>query len=151
MNKLKKIKKNKSKEKELSKHSKNDVADNFENTAIGENEDDLSQDDIYDNSKDKHDILIEKLSESVDDPLVSKEQCMVIIKESIEKYLNYTEVIDIETKDYHYKCWLEEFSVEDFKNEFKNSLSGNYYNNLYHNLWDNYFNTDGFIIVNNIN
>lgn len=157
MNKLKKIKKSKSKEKELSNHSKNNIIDKKDDILSKELHDEMINNDIN-----KNDILIkssselsnessnEILSESYDNNN-SKEQCIKIIKDSIQEYLNCKEEIDIDTKDNHYKCWLEAFSIEDFNNEFKNSLSGNYYNNLYHNLWDDYFDTHGFIILNNIN
>ena len=79
----------------------------------------------------------------------SKEDCLNIINKSIEKYIDSVQEIYIDNKDEHYKTWLFDFSVDDFKNEFNNK-SGNFYNNIYHNIWDDYFDTNGFIIINMI-
>ena len=166
MNKLKKLKKLRSKEEndlnrfDIDTPNERKSLKNLSNYNIQDNPKDTIQDNpkdtIQDNPKDtiSKDAIQDNptlvLNNIIDDTLSSKEQCLIIVKQSIEKYLNTTELIDIDSKDIHYKSWLKDFSIEDFKNEYKNSESGNFYNYVYHNLWDSYFDTDGFIIVNKL-
>lgn len=79
--------------------------------------------------------------------LDSKNECIKLIKESIETYINKNNV-HYDEKEYHYKKWLEIFSKDDYKNEYENQESGIFYNTVYHQIWDSFFQYNDFIIIN---
>lgn len=79
--------------------------------------------------------------------LDSKNECMKLIKESIEIYIKENN-INYDNNQSYYRNWLEIFSKDDYKNEYENQESGIFYNTLYHQIWDSFFQYNDFIIIN---
>ena len=78
--------------------------------------------------------------------LDSKNECMKLIKESIEIYIKENN-INYDNYQSHYKKWLEIFSKDDYLNEYENQESGIFYNTIYHEIWNSFFEYQDFIIV----
>ena len=78
--------------------------------------------------------------------LDSKNECMKLILDSIEKYIKENN-IDYDEKSSQYKIWLELFSKDDYLNEYENQESGIFYNTVYHHIWDSFFEYNNFIIL----
>ena len=78
--------------------------------------------------------------------LDSKNECMKLISDSIEKYIKEND-IDYDEKESQYKIWLELFSKDDYLNEYENQESGIFYNTVYHHIWDSFFEYNNFIIL----